>query len=267
MKQAEDFRQVSAEVERLLEPLAEADYQRETGFKTWTVNQILRHLHVWNKAAYLSLTDETALKTFLGEVMGAVTELRLPDFEASYLDGASGRHLFEIWRTFFPVLADAFSEADPAARLAWAGPSMSARSSITARLMETWAHAQAIYDEFGMDRENTDAIENIVVLGVNTYAWTFANRKLPVPDPRPRVRLTAPSGAVWEFGEGNGEEQIEGEAEAFCQVVTQTRNIQDTALQVTGANAAQWMRYAQCFAGPPVDPPAPGARRKKTGGQ
>ncbi len=44
------------------------------------------------------------------------------------------------------------------------------------------------------------------------------------------------------------------------QVVTQTRNVADTRLEVTGPVATQWMSIAQCFAGMPVDPPEPGTR-------
>jgi len=263
MKQAEDFRAESAAVERLIAPLAAADYTRSTGFKGWTIDQIIRHLHVWNRAAYFSLTDETALKAYLAEVAQAVGSGGLPAFEERYLDRLSGTDLFDTWRGFYPEVADAFAKADPAKRLAWAGPSMSARSSITARLMETWAHAQAIYDELGIARESTDGIENIVVLGLNTYGWTFRNRKREVPEPRPKLSLVAPSGTLWRFGEDANGELIEGSAEEFCQVVTQTRNIADTSLKVTGANATEWMRIAQCFAGPPNDPPAPGVRHRK----
>lgn len=77
---------------------------------------------------------------------------------------------------------------------------MSARSSITARLMESWAHAQAIFDVLGVERENGDGIKNICVLGLNTYGWTFKNRRLDAPQPVPQLRLTAPSGEVWVFG-------------------------------------------------------------------
>jgi hypothetical protein len=34
-----------------------------------------------------------------------------------------------------------------AARITWYGPSMSARSFVTARLMEAWAHGQDVADE------------------------------------------------------------------------------------------------------------------------
>ena len=78
----------------------------------------------------------------------------------------------------------------------------------------------------------------------------------------PWVKLAAPSsGAVWQWGEENGENWIEGSAAEFCQVVTQCRNIKDTGLTVHGPVAESWMENAQCFAGPPNDPPPPGLRR------
>lgn len=270
MKQAADFREVGDQLRDLLADLGPDDFSRVTLFKQWTVEEIVRHLHVWNKAAFLSLTDSAGFQDYMARVMGSVRSGNMRSFEADYLDGLSGVPLIDAWADFYPQMADAFAEADPKTRLPWAGPSMSARSSITARLMETWAHAQAIYDEHGIERQSTDAIENIVVLGLNTYGWTFRNRKLEPPEPVPQLVLTAPSGAVWTLGETTGgetagEERIEGLAEQFCQVVTQCRNIADTSLTMTGANATHWMRIAQCFAGPPNDPPPPGARYRKRG--
>jgi hypothetical protein len=46
----------------------------------------------------------------------------------------------------------------------------------------------------------------------------------------------------------------------FCRVVTQVRSIGDTKLRIVGETARRWMSIAQCFAGPPADPPAPGTR-------
>jgi hypothetical protein len=43
-------------------------------------------------------------------------------------------------------------------------------------------------------------------------------------------------------------------------VVTQVRNIADTKLRVIGETATSWMSIAQCFAGPPENPPPPGSR-------
>ena len=96
--------------------------------------------------------------------------------------------------------------------------------------------------------------------GVRTFGWTFANRKQPPPGAVPYVRLTAPSGAIWEWNAPSAESAVEGDGVEFCQVVTQTRGVGDTSLRVVGDVARQWMALAQCFAGPPNDPPAKGTR-------
>ena len=137
---------------------------------------------------------------------------------------------------------------------------MSARSSITARQMETWAHGQEIFDLLGLERAEADRLRNVVFLGVNTFAFAFKLNGLAVPEQVPRLVLTAPSGAVWNFGDGESPDLIEGSAVEFAQVQTQTRNVKDTALKVSGPVAGKWMEIAQCFAGAPEPPPAPGTR-------
>ncbi|MEP2734931.1 MAG: TIGR03084 family metal-binding protein [Erythrobacter sp.] len=263
MKQAQDFHDECGAIEALLRGVAAEDFARETGFKGWTFNRILTHLHTFNDAAFLALEGDEAFKGFVTNLGTKSSKMDMAQIEAEYCGGLTDTALLNLWADFYPKLADAFAKADPKARLPWFGPSMSARSSITARLMETWSHAQAIYDELGLDRASTDGIENIAVLGFNTYGWTFKNRKMDAPEPRPRLVLTAPSGAEWVMGEDAGDERITGSAEEFCQVVTQTRNIADTSLLVTGSNAKAWLDIAQCFAGAPNDPPPPGSRKKR----
>jgi uncharacterized protein (TIGR03084 family) len=260
MQQAQDFEDESAALAELVAPLSEADFDRETLFKRWTINNILRHLHVWNIAAARSIEGSEAFSKFLKELMGGERGRRFTEYEAEYLNGLSGQALLTAYRAQYSALARHFAVTDPKVRLKWVGPDMSAQSSVTARLMETWAHAQAVYDLLGVERIESDRIVNIVRLGVNTYGWTFKNRKEEPPGPMPRLRLTAPSGAIWEYGEG--EDLIEGSAAEFCQVVTQCRNIADTSLCLTGPVATRWMSTAQCFAGPPNDPPDPGMRHR-----
>jgi len=126
--------------------------------------------------------------------------------------------------------------------------------------METWAHGQDIYDLLKVEREATDRVRNICHIGVRTFGWTFVNRRLPVPDQPPYVRLDAPSGAVWEWNAKSADECVSGDAVEFAHVVTQGRNVADCNLTVTGPVAESWMRIAQCFAGPPEEPPPPGHR-------
>ncbi len=260
MQQAEDFRAESRALLALVSS-APARLDEPTQFRNWTLNEVIQHLHVWNHMAFLQLEDEEALTGHLRAMRASGQAMRT--FENAFLGGLSGLPLLAAWEAQAEATADRFAGADPRARLKWAGPDMSARSSITARLMETWAHGQEIYDHLGVRRRNEDRIGNIVVLGVNTFAWTFATRGQTPPGDMPFLSLTAPSGETWTHGQDTPDERIEGLAEEFCQVVTQTRNIADTGLKVTGPVATEWMAKAQCFAGPPADPPPAGTRFMK----
>jgi uncharacterized protein (TIGR03084 family) len=95
---------------------------------------------------------------------------------------------------------------------------------------------------------------------VRTCRFSFANRGLPEPDPLPSVRLTAPSGEVWDWNAPDGPDRVEGPAADFCLVATQRRHLDDTDLVATGPGARAWMEIAQCIAGPPVSGPGPGER-------
>jgi uncharacterized protein (TIGR03084 family) len=258
MEQARDFLDETKALHGLIADLTDDDFDRPTQFKGWTINMVLRHLHVWNNAAGLSLTDSEAFSAFLKSMASGLGGGALSAVEESYLAGLSGEALCDAWIAAAETTAEQFAVADPSARLPWVGPEMSARSSITARLMESWAHGQAVYDLLGVERQDSDRIGNIVRLGVNTYGWTFRNRREEPPGPMPKLALLAPSGVLWTYGDGDG--QISGSATEFCQVVTQTRNIADTMLRVEGDAARRWMAIAQCFAGPANDPPAPGVR-------
>lgn len=255
-----DFRDESEALYQLLLPLSDADFQRKTQFKNWTGNEIITHLHMWNWAADCALHDEAAFTTFVTKVHQESAGVGLRPFENRWIGALRGRALLETWRKLYLEVAERFSKADPKRRVKWAGPDMSVRSSITARLMETWAHGQALYDLEGVVRKDSDRIKNIAVLGVNTFGWTFATRKQTPPSPVPHVRLTGPSGELWLMNEELDTDLIEGSATEFCQVVTQVRNIADTKLRVVGDSARQWMSVAQCFAGAPNPPPPQGTR-------
>ena len=66
---------------------------------------------------------------------------------------------------------------------------MSVISSISARHMETWAHGQAIFDSLGIRRKNEDRILNIVIIGNNTFNWSYKVNKLDIPKQTPYLKL------------------------------------------------------------------------------
>ena len=265
LPQANDFREESRSLAAILENASDDDFKTETLFKNWTIEDIIAHLYIWNLAAAYTLESREKFQTFLGQFMSRMSLGHLK-MQKAWLDeecnGLSGLALFNAWKESFEDVADRYSQTDPEQRVAWAGPDMTAQSKIIARQMETWAHGQAIFDVLGLERTDKDRLRSVAELGVRTYGWTFRNRNEEPPQPKPFVRLTGPSGAIWEWNDAQDDNKVEGAATEFCQVVTQTRNIADTALNVTGDPATRWMSQAQCFAGAPETPPAKGARHK-----
>jgi uncharacterized protein (TIGR03084 family) len=262
LAQAEDFRAEANELHTLLATLDEKDWDRATLFKAWTINDIVQHLHDSDLMAAGSVAGPEPFTRLRTQVQAARDAGMSRVQEARHrLGDLTGRRLLERWYTTMTDLCDRLSALPPNARLTWYGPDMSVRMFATARQMETWAHGQAIYDLMGATRQPKDRLRNIAEIGVRTYGWTFVNRNRPVPGPAPYVRLAGPAGAIWEWNDPSPDNSVHGDAMDFCQVVTQVRNVADTGLRVTGEPALAWMSLAQCFAGPPEDPPPPGTRR------
>ena len=253
-----DLRAQGDELYTFLESLSNEDWAKATTFKSWTVNDVVQHLYFGDYLGVTSHKDGKAFLAFMKEVQ--VSGLPLVEYTRQWLDDKSGSSMLDHWRSHFVAMCDRFAASDPDMRLTWAGPDMGLKMFATARLMETWAHSWEIYDLLGASPKQSDRIRHIATIGVKTYGWTFANRKLEPPGPPPYIKLTAPSGDIWEWNTPQDDNQVSGEAVEFCQVVTQVRNIADTNLELSGEAAKQWMAVAQCFAGPPEEPPKPGTR-------
>jgi len=263
MQEAADFLKEVSALDGILHGLDDADFDTPTQFKDWTFNDILGHLHFFDTAQLRAVDGADAFADFFNS---AATNLAqghsILSLQYPWIGDLSGQGLRAAWLGTAQNLSTVFESQDPKARFPWVGPPMSARSAITARQMEVWAHGQAIFDSLGVVRSDGDQVKNICHLGVVTYEWTFKNKGLAVPGPRPDVRLKLPSGAEshWDGDAGS----ISGSATEFAQVVTQTRSIFDTDLTVRGTAAQAWMAQAQCFAGPPNAPPKKGCRYRQT---
>ena len=263
MQAAMDFKEECDAIAGILKPLNDSDFARPTLFKGWTISDIVAHLHLWNIAADLTLTDAKAFAEFGGMAMAGLQKGQGHiELQNDYFKGKSARALFADWAAYYLGMAARFAAAEPERRVKWVGPDMSVASCIIARQMEHWAHAQAIYDVLGLTRVDSARLKNVAHIGVTTYSWSFKVRGLTPPLPKPYVKLMAPDGSVWEWNEPQEENCVSGLANEFCQVVTQCRNIGDTSLVTRGETARHWMAIAQCFAGGPEKPPAKGIRHK-----
>jgi uncharacterized protein (TIGR03084 family) len=264
LQESLDLRAEADEFYTFLTTLGDDDWRRPTEFKGWTAWDVVAHLHFYDQVSLLSLGDEEAFaerrRVLLATFAKGTTNAEIARQEYGEWSAAE---LLERWIQGCRAMAQQLGESDPKRRLPWFGPDMGVRMFTTARLMETWAHGQEVYDLVGALREPTDRLKSIATIGVKTFGWTFVNRGLEIPGPPPYVRLRAASGEIWEWNEPSERECVRGDALDFCHVVTQGRNLVDTRLEVVGEVAHRWMSIAQCFAGGSVDPPKPGER---TGG-
>ena len=249
-------------LDALCTTLGTPQWRAASAFYGWSAWDEIAHLCYFDQtglqavtapAAFAQAARALAERTDRGEEISAIARERF-----AHLDGPA---LTAFWRGRYEPLVEALCALDPKVRLPWYGPSMSARSFATARLMETWAHGQDVWDLLGRTRPPGAGLRHIAHLGVTTYGWTFVNRGLPVPAPVPFVELQGPDGAVLTWGEPSAIDFVRGPAQDFCLVVTQRRHVDDTALHLGGEPARQWLCIAQCFAGPPADGPPPGRWR------
>ena len=253
----DEYRALSA----LCETLSSDDWARPSDFHGWTPWDEVAHLCYFDQTALQSVNDAAAFKAGAESMARALaTGKEISALAREVFAPLDGPELLARWRGCYEPLVEALARQDPKARLHWYGPTMSARSFATARLMETWAHGQDVWDVVRRPRPGSHRLRAIAHIGVSTFGWTFGNRKLPVPAVQPFVELQAPGGDIWAWGEPSATNWVRGSAQDFSLLVTQRRHRSDTGLQWAGDAAEQWTLMAQCFAGPPVDGPGPGVR-------
>jgi uncharacterized protein (TIGR03084 family) len=267
LSEAGDYRDECDALHALLASLRDDVFASSTLFKGWTIDDVLGHLYEGDCGAVAALDGDEAYSAHRAPWLEAQARgVSLIAYTAQFAAGLKGQALLRCWYECTREVARRYADAAEQ-RVPWGTVRMSARSCISSRLMETWAHGQEVYDRLGKVRVETDRVKGIAFLGVNTFGFTFTNRALEAPAEKPFVRLVAPSGAIWTWNSPDAQSSVEGSAVEFCQVVAQTRNVADTKLTVRGDAATRWMAIAQCFQGAAQDPPTPGARRLHSRGE
>jgi uncharacterized protein (TIGR03084 family) len=251
----DDLLAETTDLDALVTGLDDVGWATATPAEGWDVKDQVGHLAYFDDRALASMTDPDAFLAHREEVLSH------PDFadriaaESRRVDGGQTLAWFRSARA---ALVDVARAADPSRRVPWYGPDMSAASSITARIMETWAHGQDVADALGVQRVPTDRLRHVAFIGARALPNSYQARGLPVPATPVRVELRAPSGDVWTFGPEDAADTVRGPALDFCLAVTQRRHLDDLELNLDGDVANEWLSIAQAFAGPPGPGRQPG---------
>ena len=261
---AADLAAESAVTRALVAGLDEAGWHTPTPAAGWDIADQISHLAYFDEVTVRSALHPAEFEADLA----AAPEDVDPDAIAARLRDRTGAQLLAWFDTARADLLDTFRNLDPRARLPWFGPPMSAASSLTARIMETWAHTQDIADALGVTREPTSRLRHVAHIGVGARAFSYAVNGKTLPETPVRVELTGPDGDLWTWGPAEAENRVTGPALDFCLLVTQRRHRDDLGLAIEGPAAIEWMAIAQAFAGAAGTgrPPGRSAERRPADG-
>jgi uncharacterized protein (TIGR03084 family) len=225
----------------LVEPLDDDAWRTPTPAPGWTVLDQVTHLAFFDDAAGQSIADPDGFRASRSAAVGDMVEgIRAAN------EHRTGADATDWLRRAGHALVRAARAADPSVRTPWYGPDMSIASTITARIMETWAHTQDIADALGVERTPSPRLAHVAFIGCRALPNSYRAQRLPVPDAAVRVLL-----GDWSYGPEDAENVVTGSLQDFCLVVTQRRHPDDTDLVATGPVAREWLSIAQAFAGPP----------------
>ena len=245
-----DLAAESAVTRALVAGLDEAGWHTPTPAAGWDIADQISHLAYFDEVTVQSAVHPEEFRAELAAAPESVN----PDSIAARFRDRSGAQLLHWFDAARADLIGTFAQLDPRARLPWFGPAMSAASSLTARIMETWAHTQDIADALGVTREPTERLRHVAHIGVGARAFSYAVRGQTPPQTPVRVELIPPSppsgtGPAWTWGPADARDRVTGPALDFCLLVTQRRHRDDLALVIEGPAATEWMAIAQAFAG------------------
>ena len=237
----------TAALQALLGGLRDDQWYLPTPAAGWDIADQIGHLAYFDEAALLSMTDPRRFRREAAELISAGADF--PDRIAEQNRGKTGAQTLDWFRGARDALLAGYDRVDPAVRLPWYGPDMGVASSLTARLMETWAHGQDVADTLGVERSPSIRLRHVAHLGIRALPYSYAVNGRPLPVEPIRVALVAPDGDSWAWGPADTQNSVRGTALDFALVVTQRRHLDDTGLVVVGSTAAEWMGIAQAFAG------------------
>lgn len=222
----------------------------------WNVRDQIAHLTYFDHSGATAILSPARFQESVLELVANARHGSVDEFTLAPLRDHSPRQLLDAWRRGREHLNDAAASLNVETRVPWYGPSMSATSFLSARLMEVWAHGTDVVDALGAKRQATNRLRHVARLGYITRKWSYLVRGEEVPAGEVRLELNAPDGEIWTWGPDNADDTIDGSAEEFCLVVTQRRHVDDTSLR-TGELGRHWLERAQAFAGGASNGPRP----------
>ena len=248
-----------AHVDTIVADLPEEVWNSMSANCEWTIKEELLHVAAFDHAALRMMGGGYAAVNEVADVEFGHDEIYRP----TAFSRLSGSEAVDYWREQRTRMDAAFYDKNPKDRVAWApGLPMSAKSLVSARLMELWAHSVDICDALGIEPAVAMRIRHTLFLSWQALPNAHRINGLEMPAVPIRLEITLPNGDLWVRGEENADNWIKGTARDWALTAVRRRHYLDTDLQVHGAQAIRYATIVQTFAGEASTPPPPGSHRK-----
>ncbi|MGH2784297.1 MAG: maleylpyruvate isomerase family mycothiol-dependent enzyme [Actinomycetota bacterium] len=233
-----------SDLERVLRGRPEEDWLIPTPAHGWDVRDQVSHL---------ADTEEIAHDTSTGGPRQLNPEaLSFPSPEAFTESGCDkgramkGSEVLEWWVNGATKTRAVLENKDPKERIPW-GLGMSARSFVSARLMETWAHGLDVRAALKQPPNITPRLRDVAWLIFRAFPYGFSYAKREMPTGTLRMELDF-EGDRWDFGPDTADNLITGEAGEFCRVGVQRMKLGDAkTLKAQGRLAEEALQVARAF--------------------
>jgi uncharacterized protein (TIGR03084 family) len=244
----------AAEAEGLdayLTALAPDQWTRPSRCAGWSVTDVVLHLAQTEEAVVGAFEHGDAGRPFaayLAEAAeaegGAVDALADAAVVAERADDP--QIALARWRVAHAGSLACLAAADPRARVNWIAVPLSARTLVATRLSEHWIHGMDIREALDDPAADTDRLRFIARLAWRTLPYAFGRAGEQAPSVQ--LRLTAPAGDEWRFGDDDAAVTISGPAGDWCRVAARRIGPGDTALVAEGAAADRVLELARTYA-------------------
>lgn len=229
---------------------------RDEPLERWLLPTPAAGWDVRDSISHLAAIDEVALECVTGDGVALLAELsKIPPDEATRRQCDRGldkdpEQMLAWWRGSRERLNEALLELGPGSRVPWGAGPMAARSFVTARLMECWAHGLDCFSALGAVPRDTDRLRHVCHIAYRAlpYAFRYAGRTMPGALDELRIEVSAPDGVLWTFGPQDAPCVITGSAGDWARVAVQRmRSSQATTLTAEGRLAQEALTVARAY--------------------